>query len=198
MALKVPLALRHAGAAPQAGPICAEALYFAKPRKRGRIARCSSRGGSSLWTSGAASILCLTRLILADPSYAGDWLQDGSYEIAFRLEFPHLERWGVDKKTIVCVSEGKGATSSLAPILSDNNPFVGCSAKNVHRDEDRLTLDIVCSGRDAAKARASYTLFPGGFRARIAMTMGAKNMTMTEVQIGHRIGNCPLANMLQD
>jgi hypothetical protein len=36
------------------------------------------------------------------------------------------------------------------------------------------------------------------FRARIAMTMGAKNMTMTEVQTGRRIGSCPLAAMLPD
>ena len=152
-----------------------------------------------MWRSGAASILCLTRVLLADISYAEDTLlQDGLYEIAFRLEFPHLERWAVDKKTIVCVSETNRAGRALALILSDNNPFAKCLAKNVQRDEDRLTLDIVCSGPDAAKARASYTLFPGGFHARIAMTMGAKNMTMTEVQIGHRVGSCPLANVLQD
>ena len=86
--------------------------------------------------------------------------------------------------------------SALPPILSDSNPFAGCAAKNVHQDESSLTFDIVCGGRDAAKAKATYTLAPGGLHARISMKMGAKNMTMTEVQTGRRIGSCPLAVML--
>ena len=77
-----------------------------------------------------ASVLYLLPIVLSDRAYAGGWLlPEGSYEIAFRLELPHLERWAVDKKTLACVSEGKGATSALAPILSDNNPFAGCSAE---------------------------------------------------------------------
>jgi len=146
-----------------------------------------------------ASILYLLPLVLSDCAYAGGWLlQEGSYEIAFRLELPHLERWAVDKETTACVSEPNGLPSALPPILSDNTPFAGCAAKNVHHDESSLTFDIVCGGRDAAKAKATYTLAPGGFHARIAMTMGAKNMTMTEIQTGRRIGSCPLAAMLLD
>jgi len=146
-----------------------------------------------------ASILCLVLIVLSDGAYAGGWLlQDGSYQIAFRLELPHLERWAVDKETTACVSELTGLPSALPPILSDNNPFAGCAARNVHQDESSLTFDIVCAGRDAAKAKATYRLAPGGFHARISMTMGAKNMTMTEVQTGRRIGSCPLAVMLLD
>ena len=29
--------------------------------------------------------------------------QSGSYEITARLELPHLERWAVDKTTIICL-----------------------------------------------------------------------------------------------
>jgi len=96
------------------------------------------------------------------------------------------------------VFRANGLPSALPPILSDNNPFAGCAAKNVHQNESRLTFNIVCGGRDAAKAKATYTLAPGGFHARISMTMGAKNMTMTEVQTGRRVGSCPLAVMLLD
>jgi hypothetical protein len=47
-----------------------------------------------------ASVLYLLPIVLSDHAYAGGWLlQDGSYEIAFRLELPHLERWAVDKET---------------------------------------------------------------------------------------------------
>src|SRR3954451_20964498 len=113
-----------------------------------------------------ASILYLLPLVLSDCAYAGGWLlQEGSYEIAFRLELPHLERWAVDKETTACVSEANGPRSALPPILSDNTPFAGCAAKNVHQDESSLTFDIVCDGRDAAKAKATYRLAPGVFRA---------------------------------
>ena len=146
-----------------------------------------------------ASVLYLIPIVLSDRAYAGGWLlQDGSYEIAFRLELPHLERWAVDKETEACVSEPNEQPRALPPILSDNNPFAGCAAKNVHQDESSLTFDIVCGGRDAARAKATYTLAPGGFHARISMTMGAKNMTMTEVQTGRHIGSCPLGVMLPD
>jgi Protein of unknown function (DUF3617) len=139
----------------------------------------------------AASILCLMPIVSPDPTYADRWLlEDGSYEVAFRLELPHLERWAVEKKITVCVSESKGVMTALAPILSDNNPFAGCSARDVYQDEGSLTFEIICSGRDAAKAQATYTLAPDGFHARIEMTMAAKNMTMTEVQIGRRVGRC--------
>jgi hypothetical protein len=58
----------------------------------------------------------------------------------------------------------------------------------------RLEYDIVCAGRDAPRAKAIYTLAPAELRGRISITMGAKNMTMTEVQIGHRLGNCATAD----
>ena len=35
-----------------------------------------------------------------------------------------------------------------------------------------------------------YELSSNAFTGRIAMVMGAKNMTMTEVQRAHRIGEC--------
>ena len=113
-----------------------------------------------------ASVLYLLPIVLSEPAYAGGWLlPEGSYEIAFRLELPHLERWAVDKETTACVSEPNGLPGALPPILSDNNPFAGCAARNVHHNESSLTFDIVCGGRDAAKAKATYRLAPGGFRA---------------------------------
>lgn len=118
----------------------------------------------------------------------------GSYEITYRLELPHLERWAIERIVTTCVSEAVGVRGAMLPLLSDNNPFAGCTAKGIQQDETKLTYDIACEGRDSAKARAIYSLAPGGFRARIAMTMGAKNMTMTEIQTGRRIGDCNLAS----
>jgi hypothetical protein len=53
-----------------------------------------------------------------------------------------------------------------------------------------LRFDILCEGRGAAWASAVYRLMPDAFEGRIAMVMGGKNMTMTEVQSGRRIGAC--------
>lgn len=121
----------------------------------------------------------------------------GSYEITYRLELPHVERWAIDKTKTICLSDTR-ETAPLLPILSDNNPFGQCTTANIRQDGPSLAYDIRCQGRDAAKAHAAYTVSSGDFKGRIAMVMGAKNMTMTEVQTGHRVGNCAFAHALRD
>jgi len=117
-------------------------------------------------------------------------LQGGFYEITYRLELPHVERWAIDKTTTVCLPGTKGSVLAALPVLSDNNPFGECTAVNIQQDGPSLGYDIKCQGRDAAKAHAAYTVSSGDFKGRVAMVMGAKNMTMTEVQAGHRVGSC--------
>jgi hypothetical protein len=117
-------------------------------------------------------------------------LQGGSYEITYRLELPHVERWAIEKTTTICLSGTKGSVAAALPVLSDNNPFAECTAVNIQQDGQSLGYDIRCPGRDAAKAHAAYTVSSGDFRGRVAMVMGAKNMTMTEVQAGHWVGSC--------
>jgi hypothetical protein len=117
-------------------------------------------------------------------------LPSGLYEITSRLELPHLERWAVDQTTRVCLSGRKGSGEIPVPVLSANNPFEKCSATNLAADDATFQYDIVCPGRDAAKAHAIYALATDRFAGRVAMVMGAKNMTMTEVQRATRIGDC--------
>ena len=47
----------------------------------------------------------------------------------------------------------------------------------------------------AARGHAVYELSTDAFTGRIAMVMGAKNMTMTEVQHARRIGECSPAKL---
>ena len=49
--------------------------------------------------------------------------------------------------------------------------------------------------RGSARGHALYELSTDAFTGRIAMVMGAKNMTMTEVQHAHRIGECSPAKL---
>ena len=54
----------------------------------------------------------------------------------------------------------------------------------------KLEYDIVCPERGSAKGHAIYVLSGNKFSGRVAMVLGAKNMTMTEVQEARRIGEC--------
>jgi hypothetical protein len=121
-------------------------------------------------------------------------LQDGSYEVQVRLELPNVQNWVFKRAARICVPYAGGMSNVPLPVLSENTPFATCPAKNVRRNGTNLSFDIVCEGRDGAKARAVYTLMPGKFEGRIAMIMGGKNMTMTEVQVGHRLGSCDFAS----
>jgi len=133
--------------------------------------------------------LCLTLLPgIARP--AGGEPEGGSYEVEVKLELPHLEDMATRKTVRLCLRPDDRAGSRGLAVLSDNNPLAGCPISNVRRDGDELTFDIACDGRNAARATARYVLAPAAFNGRIKMQMGGKNMTMTEVQAGHRMGEC--------
>lgn len=117
-------------------------------------------------------------------------LEPGAYEIRASLELPNIDDLGVDTKRTLCLVADGGAGKHGFAVLSDNNPLAHCPMVNIRESGDALTFDIRCSGSNLAKASASYLLMGDRFRGRIAMTMGGKNMTMTEVQEGHRVGAC--------
>jgi hypothetical protein len=145
------------------------------------------------WTLAAVAFAVV--LEQADHSARADQLslRNGAYEVTARLELPHLERWAVDRTTTICVRSAASEGEIPVPVLSTNNPFAECSTANLMMDGATLQYDIICPGRGAARAHAIYTLAPGRFAGRIAMVMGAKNMTMIEVQHARRLGDCPPA-----
>ena len=118
----------------------------------------------------------------------------GAYDVTYSLELPHLERWAIAKTARVRLCDGVDAERMIVPIFSPNTPFSACRVRNLRRDGVSLVYDILCEGRDAARARAMYTVTADGFEGRVTMVLGAKNMTMTEVQTGRRVGGCDLAN----
>jgi hypothetical protein len=144
----------------------------------------------------ATSAIILVGVLAAAAQAAEDQsvLEGGSYEVEVRLELPNAENSAADKTTTICVADAQKANDAPFPVLSDNNPLANCPARDVRRDGARLSFDIVCDGRDGARAHAVYTLRPRAFDGRIAMTMGGKNMTMTEVQAGRRVGSCDPAS----
>jgi hypothetical protein len=131
-----------------------------------------SAGSLTMFSRVASAFLVFG--LLAGAAQAGEVpIEDGAYTVTYRLELPHLERWAVDKTRTVCIS-GRGEAGTIPlPVMSDNTPYR--------------------TGRDAARAYATYELAPQAFSGRVAMILGAKNMTMTEVQKGRRIGGCDVA-----
>ena len=141
------------------------------------------------------SAVRLTLILTAAPlcqAHAGeDLLAAGRYDVDVRLELPHVEDLNMKKTAAICVMPDGGDGSRGLTVLGDNNPLSRCPASNVHQDGSVLTFDIVCEGINAARASASYTLAETTFRGRITMKMGGKNMTMSETQVGRRVGACP-------
>jgi hypothetical protein len=137
----------------------------------------------------SAFFLCAFALQPYSLRAASLWPQSGSYQMTVRLELPHLERWGVDKTTVVCLPSSQSEGIPV-PVLSANNPFAKCTATNLIIEGPKVEYDIVCPERGAAKGHAVYAFSADTFSGRIAMVMGAKNMTMTEIQHGRRIGEC--------
>ena len=143
------------------------------------------------WSRGLAAGIFLATLL--QPLYSmpvSHSLSPGLYEVTARLELPHLERWAIDHTTTICLPTTQSNSEIPIPIVSANNPFAQCTAANLVGSDKTLQYDIVCPGRGAAKGRAVYSVSRNAFSGRVAMVMGAKNMTMTEVQRARRISDC--------
>ena len=128
-------------------------------------------------------------VFLASPfaAAAGPALEPGTYKVSADLLLPNIEDMNVVRTETLCLT-GEGAHG--IKVMSENNPLARCPISNVRESGDTMTFDITCEGHNQAKATALYTLMGTSFRGRIDMTMGGKNMTMTEAQEGHRIGAC--------
>ncbi|MGH6816576.1 MAG: DUF3617 domain-containing protein [Hyphomicrobiaceae bacterium] len=118
------------------------------------------------------------------------WLLPGLYEVDVRLELPHIENTTPPQIETLCLTDTGIKNNGGFAVLSQNNSLAHCPISNVDRLDNRLTFDILCEGSNMGRGSAIYTVGPDRFAGRIAMKMGGKNMTMTEVQHGRRIGDC--------
>jgi hypothetical protein len=121
-------------------------------------------------------------------AHAGEAQLRGSFSVKAALQIPNVSGPSWEGTRTLCLGAEPGQLP--VPVLSPNTPFAGCEARDLERSATRLRYRIVCPGRDAARALASYELFPDGFRGEVAMVLGGKNMTLSEHQVGRRLGNC--------
>lgn len=124
----------------------------------------------------------------SSPCSAETALMPGAYAVDVHLEMS----FGEDKPQsyTVCLTDGGGRPAHGLFILTPGTPLSHCPVQGVHEAADRIAFEIVCAGPNAGTASADYRTTARGFEGRIAMLMGGKNMRMTEVQVGHRTGEC--------
>ena len=135
--------------------------------------------------------IAIAAILSVPAAGAADALIGGLYRIEVRTELPNVRDTGSARAW----RPGVWATGLPGPmglaVLGANNPLARCPARNVVRSANRLRFDIVCPGGNAARGSAAFVLSGDRFRGRIEMKLGGKNMTMSEVQTGRRIGDCP-------
>lgn len=137
-----------------------------------------------------ARLLSTVLLCVASSAGATEPLPQGAFAIDAVLQIPNIYSPPWKATRYVCLDPGKSAALMPIPVLSPNNPFSACKAEQLVRTDAKLRYHIACPGRGAARAEASYVLSADGFRGQIAMVLGAKNMTLTEIQVGRRLGDC--------
>jgi Protein of unknown function (DUF3617) len=134
--------------------------------------------------------LMIAVLAAASPA-AAEPLQPGLYEIAVRLVMPNLGD-AIQPATLRrCLPPAAIADGSAFAVLSSNNPLAACPRLDWKFKDGFTAFRIACEGPNMAKADASFEAAGDRFQGRFVMNMGGKNMTMTEYQLGRRIGNCP-------
>ena len=117
-------------------------------------------------------------------------LSPGLYRVEVRLSLPNVQDTAPPTLMTRCVSLTDLQTGSAFFVLSDN-PLKTCDLLGYEVSADRAVYRIACAGPNRGTAVALFDLAATGYRGTIAMNMGGKNMTMSETQVGKRIGDCP-------
>ncbi len=124
------------------------------------------------------------------PANAGELrLRPGLYQIEVRIHLPNVQ--DAMPPTIVnrCVSTVELESGRAFFVLSDN-PLKQCELLDYAVTASTAGYRIACAGPNRGSAFALFTTTDNGYRGIIKMNMGGKNMTMSETQVGKRIGEC--------
>lgn len=124
------------------------------------------------------------------PAQSKMLLEPGAYQVHVRIELPNLADNTAVKVSEICIHRVDPAGNPGLVVLSENNPLANCPHSNLQLRGNELSFRIRCPGGNAAYASARFTIGQAKFTGRIDMNMGGKNMTMTEVQAGRRVGEC--------
>lgn len=124
---------------------------------------------------------------LAPALAAADGLPHGAYRVSVHIALPNVETRDYDFETTICWRGPDDPEMPLGPL--GPGPLARCPSKASDRS-DGLVVTTACEGPNAGLAAASYRRTSDGFRGQVEINLGGKNMTLSEVQRGVRVGDC--------
>jgi hypothetical protein len=116
-------------------------------------------------------------------------LAPGLYDIEIRIDLPHVLEVAPPKRVTRCLTASAIESGRAFFVLSEN-PIRACPLTDYRATTTTARYRIRCPGPNAASAEGEFETTATGYRGTISMQMGGKNMTMSETQVGVRVGAC--------
>ena len=120
----------------------------------------------------------------ADPSLA-----PGLYTVEVRISLPNVQNVAAPIVLTRCIGPTDLLSGQAFFVLSDN-PLKSCELLDYQVTSDAAAYRIACPGPNKGSAVAVFGTTRTSYRGSIKMNLGGKNMTMSETQVGKRIGDC--------
>lgn len=113
----------------------------------------------------------------------------GVYEITTETLLPHLEenlRYATTRQKQCLGTQG---ASNLFPILRQK-AFADCDLIGGQTVNERSNYTLVCRNPEAATGYAQFAISPFRISGVLDLKMGGKNMTLSQIISGPRLGAC--------
>ena len=120
-------------------------------------------------------------------SVAAEDLRPGRYQVAVEITLPNIDTSDYDFQTEICWRGTSAPGMPLGPM--GPGPLRDCPSV-VSDTTDGLLVETICEGPNAGWAVSIYHPTPTGFKGRIDMNMGGKNMRVGEIQRARWLGPC--------
>jgi hypothetical protein len=128
--------------------------------------------------------------ILATSTNAAELaLSPGLYRVEVRISLPNVQDVAAPLVVDRCIVRADVESGRAFLILSDN-PLKACDLVDYEATADTAIYRIACPGPNRGSAVGTFETSTTAYRGTIKMNMGGKNMTMSEVQVGRRVGEC--------
>jgi len=139
---------------------------------------------ASILTMAVAAVLRATCADAAGPS-----LIPGLYRVEVRISLPNVQDVAAPLVVNRCIVRADLESGRAFLVLSEN-PLKSCDLVDYEATTDTAVYRIVCGGPNRGTAVGTFETSTAVYHGTIKMNMGGKNMTMSEVQIGKRVGEC--------
>ena len=116
-------------------------------------------------------------------------LTPGLYQVEVRISLPNVQDTAAPLVLTRCISPADLQSGEAFAVLSEN-PLKACGRLDYQVSGETAVYRIACPGPNRGAAVAVFDTIGTAYHGTIRMNMGGKNMTMSETQVGKRIGDC--------